>query len=147
MNGSFCFLLFLLFFFFRAFVVDDLHMLGGDEGDAVFLCPGDATFEDERKEYARYGEDGHQCFVREFDNVIHAVGGVAYRLDRRLPHLEKFGSHTAFSVEPEILTVAVAVIDGERWEILCFDAVYDGIAVSLLHKNLVDLQNEVCAEF
>jgi len=43
--GAPCVVLFLVlaFLFLRALIVDDLHMLGGDQLYAVFLCPADTA--------------------------------------------------------------------------------------------------------
>lgn len=46
-----------LIFFFRAFVVDDLHVFGGDQFHAVLLRPIYATFENKRQKYAGYVQD------------------------------------------------------------------------------------------
>ena len=49
-------------------------------------------------------------------------------------------------MEPEVLGIAVAVVHGQVGEVASLDTVDDGIAVLLLHQDLVDLQDEVGAE-
>ena len=139
----------ILFFIllFGALVIDDLHMLRGDQGDVVLLRPGYTPLEHHREEYPRYTEDGHQRLVGELDGVVSAVCGVANRFQGSLAHLEQLCSHSGLSVEPEIFRIAVAVIHRESREILGADSVDDGIAVFLLHQDLVEPQNEMGTEF
>ena len=69
------YLLFVLFL--GALVVDDRHLLGGDEGDAVLLGPLHAALQGLGQEDARHVQNGLQRFVGEFHLIIRAVGGVA----------------------------------------------------------------------
>ena len=50
------------------------------------------------------------------------------------------------TVEPEVLAVAVAVVDGQRREIAALYAGDDRVGVLLLHQDAVDAQNEVRSE-
>ena len=50
-------------------------------------------------------------------------------------------------MEPEILGIAIAVIDRQRRKILCGNAVYDSVAVFFLHKNPVNTEDKMRAEF
>ena len=137
----------LLALFLRALIVNYLHMLIRDKLNSVFLSPGDTALENERKEYSRHSENGGECLVGEADLVIGAVCRIADRGKRCLSHLKKLGSHSRFSVEPEVLGIAVSVINGKRREILGPHTVYDSIAVFFLHKYFIDLKNKMRSEF
>ena len=121
-------------------------MLGCDKIHVVLLCPGHAALEHGGQEHARHVEDGLQRVVRELHLVVHAVGGIAHGFQRGLAHGQQLGVHTLFAVEPEVLAVAVAIVHGQRREVLRAYAVDDGVTVLFLHEDAVDLEDEVGAE-
>ena len=122
-------------------------MLGGDEVHVVLLRPGHAALEDYGQEDAGDAEDGLEGVVGELDLVVCAVGGVADGLQRGLADLQELGPHPALAVEPEILGIPVAVVHGQGRKVLRGDAVDDRVRVLFLHPDLIDPEDEVCAEF
>ena len=62
------FLLFILFL--GTLVVDDLHVLGGDQLHSVLPGPGHAALQHHRQKHTGYVEDGLQGVVGELDLVV-----------------------------------------------------------------------------
>ena len=47
-EGCFVYYELFLILFFRAFIIDDLHMFSGDKLHIIFLCPVNTALEDKR---------------------------------------------------------------------------------------------------
>jgi len=121
-------------------------MFCSDKLYVVFSCPVNAALEDNGEKYAGNIKDGFKSFVSELYLVINAVCGVADRFERLLTHGQELGADAGLAVEPEVLAVAIAVVNGKVGEVLAANTVYDCVAVLLLHQYAVNLQNEVSTE-
>lgn len=80
-----------------------------------------------------FAEYGLQSIVGEFDLVIGPVGSVTDRVQGLLADGQQLGPHLRLLVEPEVLGIAVAVVNGQIGEVGGLDAVDDGVRILLLH--------------